>query len=808
MTNQEAIQNVLFLHPSAEYRGADRTIVQLVAAVDRSRWQPVVVLPRRGPIIGDLQELGAQIEVGPLGVVGEGFAPFRAIKVLLQLPLCLLFVWRMIFRYKPALVHTHTISVLGGALAASLFSRRHLWHIHSILKPSGWKDHILARAIFGLTDSVVCSSEAAQAALVALVPKISEKSWIVRNAVDTDRLAPDPTDRTQVRSSLGLDDDSTLVIVVGRLSPERGHHTLLKAAKAVRRDHPDTHFLLLGEPSTDHRGYAKGLDATIQELGLEGVVRRMPFQRRIGAMYAASDVVCIPSDSPDPFRMVALEAMASGKPIIATADAGTEEFITAGLTGLVFEPGDHERLAWAIAALVPDPAKRTQMGEAGRQLQASKFLVGRFRNEFDRAWSQTIKRTFVLPAKRASVVHITLGKANPDRMNGINAVVHNLAAAQLSAGIAVEVWGITKDIEAETIARPYPLRLFKRSFNRFSSSRDIRNAILELDSTAVVHLHGALLPEFTAIARRLQRRSVPYILTPHGALRHEALKKSALRKRLWIALREKSMLRGARAIQALSGRELVELESLVDIGKVQIIPNGQHIMAPTPGVEAPPVETANKQPIFAYCGRMTSHTKGLDVLIEGFARYVASRGVGSLWMIGDGPDRAALEARAEELSIHRRVQFFGPLFAIDKALRLCAADAFIHPSRHEGMPTAVLEAGSLGLPLLVTPGTNLDNEVRAASAGYVIPEVTTEAIAEVLFNTEREHANGQLAHRARNAAWLIAGTFSWERIALLTARDLYELEGLPDPDAPQVQPQVNYAQGQSAHDQPPYPDAA
>ncbi len=789
MTNQEAIQNVLFLHPSAEYRGADRTIVQLVAAVDRSRWQPVVLLPRRGPIIGDLQELGAHIEVGPLGVVGEGFAPFRVIKLLLQLPLCLFFVWRMIHRYKPALVHTHTVAVLGGALAASLFGRRHLWHIHSILGSSGWKNHVLARAIHGLTDSVVCSSNAAQAALVTLLPAISEKAWVVRNAVNTDRLAPEPTDRMQIRASLGLDDDSTLVIVVGRLSPERGHQTLIQAAKAVRRDHPDTHFLLLGEPAAEHRGYAEKLDATIQEMGLEGVVRRMPFQRRIGAMYAASDIVCIPSDSPDPFRMVALEAMASGKPLVATTDAGTEEFIVAGQTGFVFEPHDHERLAWAISALVPDPAKRTQMGEAGRQLQSTKFLVGRFRNEFDRAWSQSIKRTFVLPAKRASVVHITIGKANPDRMNGINLVVHNLATAQLNAGIAVEVWGITKDVEAETTTRQYPLRLFKRSVNRFSASRDIRNAILELDSTAVVHLHGALLPEFAAITNRLSRRGVPYILTPHGAYRHEALKKSALRKRLWIALKEKKMLRGARSIQALSGRELVELESLVDIGKVQIIPNGQHVVIPTPGLEAPPVETANKQPIFAFCGRMTSHTKGLDALIEGFARYVAGRGVGSLWMVGDGEDKAALEARTEELSIHRRVQFFGPLYGNDKALRLTAADAFVHPSRHEGMPTAVLEAGSLGLPLLVTPGTNLENEVRAASAGYVIADVTPEAIAETLFTAEREHANGQLAHRARNAAWLIAGTFSWERIALLTGRDLYELEGLPDPDAPVHHPQ-------------------
>ncbi|MEM8710900.1 MAG: glycosyltransferase [Planctomycetota bacterium] len=780
---QEAIQNVLFLHPSAEYRGADRTIVQLVAAVDRSRWQPVVVLPRRGPLIGELQELGAQIEVGPLGVIGEGFAPTRYLKLMLQLPLCLFFVWRMVLRYRPALVHTHTAAVTGGALAAHLFGRRHLWHIHRILPLGSWRSRIRARVIHMLTDAVVCSSNASRESLISALPGISEKAWMVRNAVNVDRLIAGPADRERVRGQLGLDGESTLVMVVGRLAPERGHMTLLDAAKAMRQDYPDTHFLLVGEPAAEHRSYAEAIDARIEELGLQGVVTRKPFQRRIGEMYAAADIICVPSEEPDPFRMVALEAMACARPVVCSSTPGTDEFVVPGQTGLVFESGDAERLAWSLGTLVADRSKRHLMGEASYRLQQSSFLVGRFRNEFDRAWSQTIKRTFVLPARRASVVHVALGKANPDRMNGVNSVVHHLASAQREAGIAVEVWGLTKDVDSPTTPRSYPLRLFRRSFNRLLVTRDVRTAIDDLDSTAVVHLHGAFLPEMNAIARRLRRRRIPYILTPHGGYRHQARKKSALRKKLMLALMEKRTLRDARGVQALSGRELIEMEKLVDIEKVHIVPNGQDILTVPDSAQAPPIDHATKSPIFAFCGRMVSETKGLDALIEGFARYIAGRGTGSLWMIGDGKDRSALEARAEELGIHRRVMFFGPLYGMEKAVRLSAADAFVHPSRYEGMPTAVLEAGSLGLPLLVTHGTNLDQEVRSASAGLVIPDVTPEAIAETLFNAEREHESGQLGHRARNAAWLIASTFSWRRIALLMGIQLYGLEGLTDPDA-------------------------
>ena len=780
----DSIRNVLFLHPSAEYRGADRTLLELVAAVDRSRWQPVVILPRRGPVIGDLQQLGAQIEVGPLGVVGEGFAAFRTLKFILQLPLCLFFVWRMIFRYSPALVHTHTAAVIGGGIAASIVAKRHLWHVHRVLDDGKWRTKRLARTIARLADTVVCSSDAAREALVHLAPRASDKASVIRNAVDTNRLEAAPRDRAELRESLGLDDESTLVVMVGRLAPDRGHHTVLRAAKRMRRDHPDTHFLLVGEPVATGRAYAESIDQAIEELGLQGVVRRLPYQRRIGAMYAAADIVCIASETCDPFRMVALEAMACGKPIVSSITAGTEEFILSGQTGLTFEPGDEERLAWALGVLVPDPGKRHMMGAAGIELQRTRFQVGRFRNEFDRDWSKTIKRSFVLPAQRASVVHIALGKANPERMNGVNAVVHNLAAAQRAAGIDVEVWGITKDVAAMTTARPYPLRLFKSSLNRFVCPRDMRAAILELDSTAVVHIHGGFVTQFASIAARLRRRSVPYVVTPHGAYRTVALEKNRFVKALWLRLREQKMLRSARSIQALSGRELLEMERLVNIESVQVIPNGQSPVTVYQGQAPPDVAAADKSPIFAFCGRLVAHTKGLDALLEGFARYVVSRGKGSLWIVGDGVDREMLENLAESLSIQRRVTFFGALFGNDKALRLSAADAFIHPSRHEGMPTAVLEAGALGLPLLITPGTNLDNEVRGASAGYIIPDVTPEAIAETLFNAEVEHFNGQMAHRSRNAAWLVASTFSWDRIAALTGRDLYGLQGLADPDAP------------------------
>lgn len=788
MTEQNLQQVVLFLHPSAERRGADRTLLQLVAAVDTSRWTPVVALPRRGPLIGELEALGARIEVGALGVVGQGFGPFRALGFLARLPMSAFFLWRLLRRHRPAVVHTHTAAVVGGALAAHfLAGGRHIWHIHRALPPKGLHARIRARFIHTLTDSVVCSSAAAQEALEAQVPAIAQKCRIVRGSVDAQRVAPEPGAREALRVSIGLEDDSPLVVVVAHLKPSKGHRMMIEVAKRLRYTHPDTRFLFVGDPVPRDKGYHKGLQAEIEEAQLAGIISRMPSQADVASVYAAADIVCVPSLTPDTVQMVPLEAMAAGKPLVAAAHPGTDEHIGSeeshgyGPHGLLFEPGDVERLTWCIATLSGDPQRRHAMAQSARATHAASFLPARFKNEFDRAWSQSVKRAFCLPVSRARIVHLSLGKVNPERQNGINQVVHNLASAQVAMGLSVEYWGLTPTPDAETSARPYSLRLFQARWNRFCLDAALNDAIDGLDTTAIVHLHGSFLPELRAASKRLAQRGIPYVVTPHGGFMKDALLKRRRTKALWIWLSEKRMLRNARAVQALSGREFVDMGPIAGVERLQTIPNGQ---AAIPSIEPTPLPSGTRRPIFAFCGRLAAHTKGLDALIAGFARYVAARGQGILWIVGDGEDRQALEAQAEDLGISRRVTFFGPLFGEEKLARLAQANAFVHPSRHEGMPTAVLEAGALGLPLLVSPGTNLDQNVRQASAGAVVQEVTPEALADALMGMEREYDSGTLAQCGKNAASMVANYFSWERVADLIAQELYALDFTPIAAAP------------------------
>jgi hypothetical protein len=117
------------------------------------------------------------------------------------------------------------------------------------------------------------------------------------------------------------------------------------------------------------------------------------------------------------------------------------------------------------------------------------------------------------------IVHIVVGKVNPDSLNGVSKVVHWMATAQTELGHDVEVWGLVKSTTPSRLARSFNLRLFPMTRLRFILGRELRAAIEALETGAWVQFHSVFCLEFPAIARRLRRRGIAYGVTPHGGYR-------------------------------------------------------------------------------------------------------------------------------------------------------------------------------------------------------------------------------------------------------------------------------------------------
>ncbi|MGC9157423.1 MAG: glycosyltransferase family 4 protein [Terracidiphilus sp.] len=358
------------------------------------------------------------------------------------------------------------------------------------------------------------------------------------------------------------------------------------------------------------------------------------------------------------------------------------------------------------------------------------------------------------------IVHILKGKANPETLNGVNRVVHWMATSQTRLGHEVEVWGLAESMTPPPQERVYRLRLFPLTRLRVTLGQGIRTALDRLEADAWVQFHSVFIPEYPAIARLLKRRGQAYGITPHGGYARGVLARNRWRKSVYIACREARYLRGAAWVQAIGESEIQDLRKLSPGARVVLIPNGQE---PLKAPWAEPVGA--ERPLFGYCGRLAMKSKGLDLLIAGFADYKAKGGTGELWLIGDGEDRARLERQAEESCARSHMRFFGARYGEEKLKFLAGFDVFLHSSRWEGIPTTCLEAAALGRPLVVSRETNLAGYVERGAAGLVLEETSVAGVSNALDRVRLLYESHRLEGIGQNACSLIAKDFSWGKNA-------------------------------------------
>ncbi len=368
---------------------------------------------------------------------------------------------------------------------------------------------------------------------------------------------------------------------------------------------------------------------------------------------------------------------------------------------------------------------------------------------------------------RLKIIHVLKGKANPNTMNGVNKVVHNLASTQLKQGHDVQVWGITGSTTGVSHDHTYPLHLFPAMKNRFAVNPAMLAALNAVESGTIFHLHSVFLPELYALSRQLKKRGFSWVLSPHGGYAPESLKKNAIIKRIYKLLFENKLIAGAAAIHAIG--VYGEADQFTDTKfKVGLVPNGY---APS-GRQKVNWNTQGYLRI-SYCGRLAIKHKGLDLLIAGI-RSAVDQGVDvRLDLIGDGPDRANLERLIERLMLTDRVVFHGIKMGEEKEDLIMEADVFAHTSRWDVVPTAVLEAAGIGLPLMVSVPTNMAEYVSKNAAGFVVEALQAESIAHVIGLLAVDKAAGILSAKGAAAYQMIKQEFSWESISMQLAEKVY-----------------------------------
>jgi glycosyltransferase involved in cell wall biosynthesis len=350
---------------SLDANGAQLMLYRLLSGQRSSRVDPLVIsLTESGPIGQQIRDLG--IPVTELRMISTRPTPGDLIRLTAHLR-----------RFGPGVVQTWMYHAdLTGGLATLGAGRRPLaWGVHnSNLDPAIckrqtiWVAKACARLSGWLPTRIVCCSESSRTVHAAL-GYFAEKMVVIPNGFDLDEFKPDPRARESVRKELGVPPDGLLIGIVGRFHPQKDHQTFVRAARIVRSQRDDAHFLLCGDGLTWENTELAGW---IEAAGLRERCRLLGPRRDTARVHASLDIGSLTSRAGEAFPLVVGEAMACGVPCVVT-DVGDSALIV-GETGRVVPPRDPMALASAMHELATiGHHGRLRLGAAARD-RISRFF--------------------------------------------------------------------------------------------------------------------------------------------------------------------------------------------------------------------------------------------------------------------------------------------------------------------------------------------------------------------------------------------------------------------------------------------------
>lgn len=351
---------ILYIYRSvgAGYGGALVDLLNILARLDRVRYEPTVLLSHGKEPEARFRRLG--VEAVPLPLPA-----FRKGKSLPLLPFAILRLWRLLRARRISLVHVNDADDAAiASVACRLVGIPCVAHMRSEMVPRKFKKLRLQWA-----DLLIAVSDGVRAKAIqgGLPP---ERVVTLYSGIDPGRIGPAGNGR-RVREAHGLLQESLVIGSVANIVPKKGFDILIRAAARARREIDGLACLIVG---ADDRGLQEGLERLGESLGLGGRLCFAGFQEDVAAYLAAMDLFVLASVD-EGFGIVLLEAMASGKAVVATAVDGPPEIIEDGQTGLLVPPRDHEALAAALVELLRDPDRRASMGRKGRARVEAVFTL-------------------------------------------------------------------------------------------------------------------------------------------------------------------------------------------------------------------------------------------------------------------------------------------------------------------------------------------------------------------------------------------------------------------------------------------------
>jgi glycosyltransferase involved in cell wall biosynthesis len=285
-------------------------------------------------------------------------------------------------QFQPDILHLHYVSFVSWyPWTARLESVPNIFFTDHHSRPDGyvpqrapiWK-RAAARMVLHPLTKVICVSNYGYQCMTApeLLPR--DRFEMIYNGVDLSRVQPDNGLGASFRRRFSIPADRKIVTQVSWIIPEKGIADFIEMARLVSSQRDDAHFVLVGDGAQR--------DQYMKDAAAKGLADRITWTGTIDdpfaeGVFAAADVVCQFSRWEEVFGWMIAEAMAHGKPVVATRVGGIPELIVEGKSGFLVDRGDIEMMSKRVLELLSDDDARTRMGKLGREIVQTKFNLSK-----------------------------------------------------------------------------------------------------------------------------------------------------------------------------------------------------------------------------------------------------------------------------------------------------------------------------------------------------------------------------------------------------------------------------------------------
>lgn len=366
---------LLYLISRLDIGGMERQLLTLVSNLDREKFDiDIVYFQGDGHLKSEFESLGCRVK--KFNVTG----PWD-ISIYPKL-------YSHIKRKEYDIIHTHSLKAdLWGAIVGSLtrtpliISTVH--NNEERLLGNPFVRFLEKRVIGRVDNTIVIVSDGVGRFLMEKAGISKDKMKRVYYGMDASDVEIDKD--KDIRQEFGIDGDAPLVGCIGRLTEQKGHIYLIQAAKNIVENFSEVKFLIVGKGELE-----RSLKKLVRDSGLDSNFIFTGFREDVYSIIDKLDLVALPSLW-EGFGLVLLEAMAMGKPVVATNVGGIPEIIQDGETGILIPPRNPDALADAIIKLLKDKGLTQRMGEAGRRRVKENFQAARMTKEIEHIYHEEDK---------------------------------------------------------------------------------------------------------------------------------------------------------------------------------------------------------------------------------------------------------------------------------------------------------------------------------------------------------------------------------------------------------------------------------